>query len=70
MDDVSSPKHYNQGEIECIDAIESMVGDDSAVDICRANALKYIWRCRDKNNPVKDLQKAQWYIERLISKLS
>ena len=33
---------------------------------CKGNVQKYTWRYEDKENPKQDLQKAQWYLNRLI----
>ncbi|KKL05504.1 hypothetical protein LCGC14_2605360 [marine sediment metagenome] len=40
-DMVNSPSHYNNGGIECIDAIRSMLGEEGFVSYCKGNALKY-----------------------------
>lgn len=56
------PDHYNQGKIECIDAMESAFGKDAVFDFCLLNAFKYLWRCREKGSMSADLQKARWYI--------
>ncbi len=69
MEDVTKPRHYTQGTIECIDAIESMIGQQSAIDYCRAQAVKYLWRLPHKGKPLQDAQKAQFYIDRLVEKL-
>ena len=63
-DPVNSPPHYNQGEIECIDAIREMLGLEGFIAYCRGNALKYTWRCKYKGKPAEDLAKAQWYLKR------
>ena len=69
-DDVDSPAHYSaQGDIECIDAMESMMSREEIIGYLRGNSFKYRWRCRDKNNAVKDLLKAQWYENRLLALL-
>lgn len=66
LDTVNHPKHYTQGKIECIDAIESAVADLSGLDaVCTANVIKYIWRWKHKNGS-QDLRKAQWYLNKLI----
>ena len=65
---VHHPDHYNVGNIECIDAIESALSPDQFAGFCRGNAIKYIWRCDNKGGN-EDLKKALWYIERLIAKL-
>ena len=66
-DIVNHPKHYTQGKIECIDAIEAAVSELSGLDaVCTANIIKYVWRWKHKNGS-QDLRKAQWYLEKLIN---
>lgn len=65
--DVDHPQHYTQGDIECIQAIEAQAGPLGAFEYCRGAVSKYLWRCLYKGNPVKDLKKARWYIERAIA---
>ena len=65
-DDVNHPAHYNNGEIECIDAIEAMLTSEEFIGYLRGNSLKYRWRFRYKKQPVKDMMKAGWYEERLL----
>ena len=48
------------------DAIASMLGRTAALDYYRAQAFKYIWRCRDKDDTTEDLEKAGFYINRAI----
>ena len=67
-DVVNKPKHYNQGDIECIDAIEAMLTHEEFVGYLRGNSLKYRWRFRYKNG-VEDLRKAEWYERRLLKVL-
>lgn len=65
-DIVNHPKHYTQGKIECIDAIEAAVYELSGLDaVCTANVIKYVWRWKHKNGVI-DLKKAMWYLDRLI----
>ncbi len=63
---VDNPPHYNNGSIECIEAIEAMLSRDEYIGYLRGNALKYMWRFRYKKKPFEDLRKARWYEERLI----
>lgn len=63
-DNVNHPAHYNQGDIECIQAIEAMLGPEGFVAYCRGNAMKYLWRCLYKGKFTEDLQKAVWYLNR------
>ena len=57
------PPHYNNGSIECIDAMVSALGVDTVADFCICNALKYIWRHRNKNGE-EDIDKALWYLNK------
>lgn len=67
-DNVNHPLHYTAGNIECIDGIESAVtGLNPDEAYCTGAAIKYLWRWKHKGG-VEDLRKAQWYINRLISK--
>lgn len=71
-DMVNHPYHYNQGKIECIDAMVSAYGTVMVTDFCLCNAFKYLWRCNDKHSPVshssfsEDLGKAKWYIDKAL----
>ena len=62
-DAVNHPKHYGQGEIECIDAIESCLGE-MFEGYLHGNALKYLWRWKYKGKE-EDLAKCMWYLNRL-----
>jgi len=62
---VNNPPHYNKGDIECIDAIEAMLTQEEFVGYLRGNSLKYRWRFRYKNG-IQDLEKAEWYENKLI----
>ena len=69
-DTVNHPSHYTTGKVECIDAIESATVNLTGIEaVCTGNSIKYIWRWKQKNG-VEDLKKAQWYINRLIEKVS
>jgi len=58
---VDHPSHYNQGKIEVIDAI-----DDWELGFYEGNIIKYVARYQHKEDPVADLKKAAWYLNRLI----
>ena len=63
-DMVNSPAHYNKAGIETIDIIQSVTGDGFETYL-QGNILKYICRYKYKNG-VEDLEKARWYLNRLI----
>ena len=67
MNDITKPKHYTQGSIECLDAIDAMLGKDKMKDFYRTQVVKYMWRLPHKGSPKKDALKAQFYLNRLIS---
>lgn len=66
-DNINHPEHYTQGKVECIDAIEAVTS--SMKDGCYAwytgQVIKYMWRWTKKNG-LEDLEKAQFYLNRLI----
>jgi hypothetical protein len=63
-DNVNSPKHYTNGTIECITAIQAALGDEFR-GFLRGNVIKYLWRYQEKGG-IEDLRKARWYLDRLI----
>ena len=67
QDMVNHPPHYNKAGIECIDAIEAMT-EEGFEYYLQGNIMKYLWRYRYKNG-VEDLNKAQWYLTKLIDTL-
>lgn len=68
-DNVNHPSHYNNGSVECIDAMEAATVNKSGAEaICTANVIKYLWRYEAKNG-LEDVKKAQWYLNRLIAEL-
>lgn len=63
-DMVNHPKHYNESGIECIDALQAMLGKGFE-EYLQGNIAKYLWRYKYKNG-IEDLKKAQWYLNKLI----
>ena len=64
-DVVNSPKHYNTGNIECIEAIEESMSSVAFKGYLKGNTMKYLWRYDYKGKQVEDLRKAQWYLNKL-----
>lgn len=60
---VNHPKHYNLGDIETIEYLESL---GIAEDFCIGNVIKYVSRYKHKKGK-EDLEKARWYLDRVIS---
>lgn len=65
FDEVKNPKHYTQGDIQCIDAMIAAYGKEAVMYFCQCNAFKYQWRFKDKNG-IQDIEKAQWYQNKYI----
>jgi len=63
-DPVNSPKHYDRGIVECIEAIQGALVEGFS-EYLRGNIIKYLWRYKEKNG-IEDLKKARWYLDRLI----
>lgn len=63
-DTVNHPRHYNAGKFEVIDVIE-----DWKLGFHLGNTVKYIARSPHKGNPIEDLEKARWYLDREIARL-
>ncbi len=64
-DDINHPSHYTShpSGIECIEITE-------AFNFNVGNAIKYLWRAGLKtSDPLSDLRKAAWYINREIKRL-
>lgn len=69
-DMVNHPPHYqSENGIECIDAIRAAVGLDGFVSHCRAAAIKYAWRCGQKDAQSQELRKAAWYLNRAADEI-
>ena len=58
-DNINHPTHYTGRNIgyECIDITQYQT-------FCTGNVIKYLWRYKDKENPLEDLRKARWYARR------
>lgn len=68
-DNVNHPSHYTAGGIECIEALKAATTRLTGIEaVCTANAIKYLWRWKDKNG-AEDIRKAIWYCERLLKEI-
>jgi hypothetical protein len=59
---VNSPPHYTTGGIETITFIEA-----KDLNYRLGNVIKYVSRAEKKGDPLADLKKARWYLEREIA---
>lgn len=62
-DTVNHPTHYTGRNIgyECILLAKRQY-------FCTGNVIKYLWRYKDKGNPVEDLEKARWYARKAATR--
>lgn len=61
-DKVNHPKHYTQFPVEVIQITEHL-------DFLAGNVVKYVCRSKFKGTELEDLEKAQWYLNRLIERV-
>lgn len=62
IDPVNHPPHYKAGGVETIDFIEA-----KDLNYRLGNVVKYVTRAEKKGNPIEDLKKARWYLDREIN---
>ena len=62
-DPVNHPAHYtaHASGVECITITEGFCFN-------LGNVIKYIWRAEEKGALIADLQKAEWYLRREITR--
>ena len=58
---VNHPKHYNRGSIEAIEVIENW-----NLGFSVGSAVKYISRLGAKDDEIQELEKAKWYLNRVM----
>jgi hypothetical protein len=58
-----SVSHYKQGKIEAIEYIQA-----NSLDFCEGNIIKYVTRYKHKGRPKEDLEKARYYLNRLLER--
>lgn len=58
-----SVRHYKQGKIEAIEYIQA-----NSLDFCEGNIIKYVTRYKHKGRPKEDLEKARYYLNRLLER--
>lgn len=73
MTNAINPSHYKSDTIECIDAMKACSTPEEFRGHLKLTVLKYLWR-EDKKGEgdqarVENLEKAAWYLERLVKDL-
>jgi hypothetical protein len=67
-DEVNNPDHYKMGGVETIEFIEAKATEEELIGYLKFNVIKYLSRAKYKGHDIQDLKKAQWYLNRLVSK--
>jgi len=70
-DYVNHPTHYTSGNIECIDAIQAALTPEEFRGFLKGQVFKYYWRAgkKDVMQTKQDIEKAQWYANKLLTTL-
>ena len=69
-DPVNKPPHYTLDDgIECIDYMRQVLGLQGFIDLCHGNLIKYQHRYKYKGKPVEDMEKAQYYLNKMVDAL-
>ena len=66
IDNINKPLHYHSNGIDVIGFAEAQFSDDELKGFYRINAIKYLTRYDKKGTPEDDLQKADFYLRKLI----
>lgn len=61
VDPINKRSHYNQSRFEVIEIL-----DDHSLDFYRGNIVKYLLRAPFTGEPLEQLKKAQYYLNRLV----
>ena len=69
-DIINQPSHYTAGKVEVIDYILQVCKDYPGEQApLVGNVIKYLSRAPFKGSKDKDLEKAQWYLNKLVATL-
>lgn len=69
VESVTKMSYYNQGSIECIEAIKAALTQEEFVGWLRGTIIKYQWRLGGKNSAIEDSNKTLYYLNRLVKEL-
>lgn len=66
---INHPERYGgDTTYECIKVLEAWLSEEQYKGFLRGNALKYLCRVGKKDESVQELNKARWYLDKLIEK--
>ena len=64
MTNNTNPEYYKKGNLETWDILSAKLSKEELKGFCKGNILKYI--IREGLKTEGDLEKAKWYLEKLI----
>lgn len=59
---VNHPQHYNDYDVEVIEMMRRIWGDEAVENFCKLNAFKYRMRAGHKDDIQQDLAKEAFYL--------
>lgn len=65
-DEVNHPVHYTVGGIETIDILKAKLTAEEFKGFLKGNIIKYLCRANHKGKASQDIEKAQWYTNKLV----
>jgi hypothetical protein len=66
VDNGNHPSHYADRKYEVIDVMQDTMQHEHLKGYLFGASFKYMMRWDKKENPLQDLKKARWYLDRLI----
>jgi hypothetical protein len=68
-DDWKNPEHYKKKKWEAIDIIKDVLTPEQFEGYLIGNSLKYLLRVNDKDTPLMNVGKSEWYSVRAEKEL-
>lgn len=64
---INHPQRYGgDSQYECVKVLKAWMGTEEHKGFLKGNCLKYLCREGKKDSSIQDLEKAKWYLEKLI----
>tara|TARA_R110001606_G_scaffold395952_1_gene569219 strand:- start:922 stop:1146 length:225 start_codon:yes stop_codon:yes gene_type:complete len=66
VDMINAPPHYTKGAIQFLDYLKQQLSKEGYLGFLEASVMKYMHRHKLKDANIEDLEKANFYLNRLI----
>ena len=63
---INAPPHYTKGAIQFLDYLKQQLTHEGYLGFLEASVMKYMHRHKLKDANIEDLEKANFYLNRLI----